>query len=77
MQSLGASTVSQVGVMTGASVGSGARVSATGASVDAVASVVGVEVSVEPDDSSPPQEASAINPATANVALTRKEERED
>ena len=69
--------VSQVGVMTGASVGSGARVSATGASVDAIAAVVGVEVSVEPDDSSPPQEASAINPATASVAPIRNEEHED
>jgi len=44
-----------------------------GASVDAVASVVGVEVSVEPDDSSPPHEANAIKPAAASVAPTRKE----
>jgi hypothetical protein len=44
-----------------------------GASVDAIASVVGVEVSVESDDSSLPQEASAINATTASVAPIRKE----
>jgi hypothetical protein len=71
MQSLGASTVSQVGATTGASVGSGAVVSTTGASVDVTA------VSVELAESSPPHEASASNPATANVAPIRNEERED
>ena len=70
MQSLGASTVSQVGATTGASVGSGAVVSTT-ASVDETA------VSVELAESSPPHEASASNPAAANVAPIRNEERED
>jgi hypothetical protein len=71
MQSLGASTVSQVGATTGASVGSGAFVSTTGASVDEKA------VSVELAESSPPHEASVSNPATMNVAPMRNEERED
>jgi len=77
MQSLGASTVSQVGVTTGASVGSGSVVSTTVASVDATASVDETAVSVELAESSPPHEASASNPATANVAPIRNEERED
>ncbi|CAB4731551.1 unannotated protein [freshwater metagenome] len=73
MQSLGASTVSQVGATTGASVGSGALVSVTGASVVAMASVDETEVSAELAESSPPHEASASNPTTANVVPIRNE----
>ena len=73
MQSLGASTVSQVGVTTGASVGSGAMVSAMGASVVATASVDEAAVSAGLAESSPPHEASASNPTIASVAPIRKE----